>query len=252
MLWVFMAGCARADAPPATSAVEPRRLRVEVLETLPHDPEAFTQGLEWHTGIFLESTGLKGRSSVREVDAKTGAVRRKLDLDAAYFGEGLARVGDKLVQLTWQEGVAFEYDHFGFRETRRFTYDGEGWGLCYDGVDLVMSDGSAAIVFRDPATFAPRRRLAVRLRGQPLRYLNELECVGDTIYANVWMTDDIVAIDAKTGAVTAVIDASGLLTKAERARTDVLNGIARDPESGDFYITGKLWPKMFRVRFVPR
>jgi glutamine cyclotransferase len=242
----------RAEAGAATPAVAPRLLRVEVRETLPHDPTAFTQGLVWHSGRLLESTGLSGRSSLREVEPKTGKVRRRVDLERRYFGEGLARVGDRLFQLTWQDGVAFVYDHFTFTETARFAYEGEGWGLCYDGSDLVMSDGSSTLVFRDPATFEVRRSVTVRLRGQPLARVNELECVGGSVYANVWMTDEIVVIDAKDGTVTAVIDASGLLSPVERARADVLNGIAHDPKSGDFYITGKLWPKLFRVRFVPR
>ena len=241
---------AAAEAPAA--AVAPAQLRVEVLETLPHDPGAFTQGLVWHAGLLLESTGLPGRSSLREVEPNTGKVRRRVDLEEHFFGEGVALVGDRLIQLTWQHGVALVYDHFRFAETKRFTYEGEGWGLCWDGRDLVMSDGSSRLFFRDPETFALRRSVEVRLRGQPLARINELECVGGSVFANVWMTDEIVVIDAKDGTVTAVIDAAGLLTPVERARADVLNGIAHDPKSGDFYVTGKLWPKLFRVRFVPR
>ena len=237
---------------PTPAQAGPVTLRVEVLETLPHDPQAFTQGLVWHAGRLLESTGLKGRSSLREVEPKSGKVLRRFDLDGRYFGEGLARVGDRLVQLTWQSGEALVYDHFSFAEIQRHRYEGEGWGLCYDGRELVMSDGSSALAFRDPETFEVRRSVTVRLRGQPVARLNELECVGDVVYANVWMTDDIVVVDAASGEVTAVIDAGGLLDSAERARADVLNGIAHDPESGDFYLTGKLWPKTFRVRFVPR
>jgi len=242
----------RAEAGAATPAISPRLLRVEVLETLPHDPMAFTQGLVWHAGLLLESTGLQGRSSLREVEPKTGKVRRRVDLEERFFGEGLALAGDRLIQLTWQHGVALVYDHFRFAETKRFTYESEGWGLCWDGRDLVMSDGSSRLFFRDPETFEVRRSVEVRLRGQPLARINELECVGGSVYANVWMKDEIVVIDAKDGTVTAVIDAAGLLTPVERARADVLNGIAHDPASGDFYVTGKLWPKLFRVRFVPR
>lgn len=230
----------------------PQALRVEVVATYPHDPEAFTQGLLWHDGVLYESTGLNGRSSVREVDLTSGAVRRQHDLAQEFFGEGLALVGEQLVQLTWQHGVAFVYDRAGFRELRRLSYTGEGWGLSFDGTHLVMSDGSSNLFRRDPTTFAVQSTLPVRLRGSAVPRLNELEVVGATIYANVWLTDRILAIDAATGEVTAEIDASGLLTAAERARADVLNGIAHDPTTGDFLITGKLWPKLFRVRFVPR
>jgi len=255
-VWLVACGSggvqADSPAPTATTAATPvERLRVEVLEVLPHDPGAFTQGLLWHRGSLFESTGLNGRSSLREVEPKSGIVQRKVDLDRQYFGEGLARVGERLVQLTWREGVAFVYDAFSFAEVERFRYDGEGWGLCYNGSDLVMSDGSSQLTFRDPETFTVRRRLEVRRDGQPVNRLNELECVGDRIYANIWVSDEIVVIDAASGKVTAVIDASGLLSAMERRGVDVLNGIAHDAESGDFYITGKLWPKMFRVRFVP-
>lgn len=242
--------CGSNDSHAETPASE--RLRVEVLEVLPHDATAFTQGLVWDRGLFLESTGLNGRSSLREVEPKTGVVRRRVDLDARYFGEGLAKVGDRLIQLTWQSGVAFVYDAFRFAETARFSYDGEGWGLCFDGRALVMSDGSDRLTFRDPETFAVQRTLAVRRDGRPVRRLNELECVGDAVYANIFMSEEIVVIDREAGTVTAAIDASGLLSAEERAAADVLNGIAHDPATGDFYLTGKLWPKMFRVRFVPR
>lgn len=230
----------------------PTRLRVEILEVLPHDPAAFTQGLLWDRGLLLESTGLEGRSSLREVEPRTGTVRRRVDLDARYFGEGLAKVGDRLIQLTWQSGVAFVYDAFSFREIDRFRYEGEGWGLCYDGRTLAMSDGSDQLTFRDPKTFAVLRTVKVRRGGRPQPQLNELECVGDAIYANIFLSDEIVVIDRESGTVTGVIDAAGLLSASERAAADVLNGIAHDASTGDFYITGKLWPKLFRVRFVER
>jgi len=249
---------ATAGTPPAAGIVLPTpvalplALRAEVIDAMPHDPRAFTQGLLWHSGLLLESTGLNGRSSLREVDPKSGQVRRRVDLAREYFGEGLALVEGRLFQLTWQNGVAFVYDLLSFSKVEHFEYAGEGWGLCYDGRDLVMSDGSSSLAFRDPGTFAVRRKLEVRRQGKPVSRLNELECVGDRIYANIWMTDEIVVIDPNSGAVTAAIDASGLLTPAERAASDVLNGIAYDEDRGDFLITGKLWPKVFRVRFVPR
>jgi glutamine cyclotransferase len=237
---------AAASAPDA-----PERLKVKVLSTRPHDPEAFTQGLVLQGGTLYESTGLYGKSSLREVDPKTGAVKRKVAVPAEYFAEGLALVGDRLLQITWKEEKALVYDRAGFKPAGEFRYDGEGWGLCSDGTRLVMSDGSDRLTFRDPKTFAVLSILNVTLAGKPANQLNELECVDGTIYANVWQTDDILRIDPRDGRVTAVVDASGLLTPEERGKTDVLNGIAWNPVTKTFLITGKLWPKMFEVQFVP-
>jgi glutamine cyclotransferase len=229
----------------------PEHLAVKVLSVRPHDPGAFTQGLLLHDGSLYESTGLKGRSTLREVDPQTGAVKRKVEMPAEYFAEGLALVGDRLIQLTWQNGKALLYDRADFKPAGELHYDGEGWGLCWDGTRLVMSDGSDRLTFRDPKTFATLSTLGVTVGGQPAYQLNELECVDGAVYANVWQTDDILRIDPKNGRVTAVIDASGLLTREERLKTDVLNGIAWDPAAKSFLITGKLWPKLFEVRFVP-
>lgn len=237
---------------PTTGPVA-QRLRVEVLATYPHDPTAFTQGLELHAGMLYESTGLYGRSSLRQVDLLTGVVFRRLDLPANQFGEGLTRVANRLVQLTWHEHVALIYDLATFAKTGEFAYGAEGWGLCFDGTRLVMSDGSDRLFLRDPETFAASGEIAVKLDGGPPGPLNELECVGGSVYANVWLTDRIVEIDQQTGCVRAVIDASDLLSAAERAalgRGAILNGIAYDAETKTFLVTGKLWPKLFRVRFV--
>jgi glutaminyl-peptide cyclotransferase len=226
--------------------------RPVVMETLPHDPEAFTQGLVWDDGVFLESTGRYGRSDLREVDARSGEVIRSRPLAANEFGEGLAQVGDRLIQLTYREGVAHVYDRETFEVVGRFRYDGEGWGLCYDGEDLWMSDGSATLTRRDPETFAVRGRLDVTRSGSPLRRLNELACVGDEIYANVWTTTDIVRIGTADGRVRAVIDASALVPDDARVRADpdaVLNGIAYDAALDRFFLTGKLWDVMYVVRF---
>ncbi|HET9211969.1 MAG TPA: glutaminyl-peptide cyclotransferase [Thermoanaerobaculia bacterium] len=229
----------------------PERLKVKVLSTRPHDPGAFTQGLVLDGDTLFESTGLNGKSSLREVDPQTGKVKRRLDIPYEYFAEGLALAGDRLIQLTWREEKAFVYTRADFKEVGEFRYDGEGWGLCYDGTRLVMSDGSDRLTFRDPKTFAVQSILSVTLSGQPARELNELECVDGLVYANVWQTDEILRIDPRDGRVTGVIDASGLLTPEERQKTDVLNGIAWNPKTKTFLITGKLWPKMFEVQFVP-
>lgn len=224
-------------------------VRPEVVRTLPHDPAAFTQGLLFHEGRFLESTGLRGRSSLRLVVPETGAVERRVDVASDKFGEGLALVGSELIQLTWQEHVALRYD-LDFAPRGTFEYEGEGWGLCYDGARLVMSDGSSKLTFRDPRTFAVTGEITVTSDGAPVRNLNELECVGSLVYANVWQTDTIVRIDTASGRVLTRIDASGLLSASEAARADVLNGIAFDEKSGHFFLTGKLWPKLFEVRFA--
>jgi len=230
----------------------PERLRIDVLAIHPHDPQAYTQGLVWHGGELYESDGLYGRSSLRRVDPTTGAVKRKIDLESRIFAEGLALVGERLVQLTWREGLAPVYDRATFKRLAEFHYDGEGWGLCYDGRRLVMSDGSDRLFFRDPRTFAVLGSVAVTRDGVPVPQLNELECVGGAVWANVWQTDDILRIDPASGRVTGVAEATGLLTPEDRAAgAEVLNGIAYDPKTGRFWITGKLWPKMFEVRFAP-
>lgn len=240
------------DVPAAAPLREPERLRVQILSTRSHDPRAFTQGLVWHEGKLYESTGNYGSSSLREVDPKTGEVRRFLPVPQQYFAEGLARVDDRLIQLTWQEGVALVYNLATFEESGQLPYSGEGWGLCHDGRRLVMSDGSDRLTFRDPATFEIQGGVNVTAAGQPVFSLNELECVDGAVWANIWQTEEIVRIDPATGQVTAVVDASGLLTPQERQTVDVLNGIAWVPETKTFLITGKYWPKMFEVAFQPQ
>lgn len=230
---------------------KPEQLRVKVLSTRLHDPAAYTQGLELYGERLFESTGLYRESSLREVDQHSGAVLRRKDLDLDLFGEGLTRVGDRLIQLTWKEEVAPVYDLESFDELELFGYRGEGWGLCYDGQRLVMSDGSTYLTFHDPETFDAQGEVTVTRAGQPQNNLNELECVGDAVYANIYLTTEIAKIDARTGVISAVIDASGLLSPEEARLAEVLNGIAYDARTGHFLITGKRWPKLFEVIFVP-
>jgi glutaminyl-peptide cyclotransferase len=227
------------------------RLRVEVLNTYPHDPSAFTQGLVWRDAQLYESTGLYAQSTLRRVSIDTGDVLQQAVLEPRVFAEGLADVGDRLIQLTWREGIAPVYDIASFQRQKDFTYQGEGWGLCYDGVRLVMSDGSSRLTFRDPDSFAVIGGVDVTAEGRPIAQLNELECVGDRVYSNVWQTETILRIDPASGQVDAMIDAAGLLSPSERQGADVLNGIAYDPTDGTFLITGKHWPKLFRAQFVP-
>lgn len=259
-----VASCAIALALTATACRSTPRVDVaaltgplvpSVIETYPHDPTAFTQGLLLNDGALFESTGLEGQSTLREVELATGKVLRKHDLPADVFAEGLALVDDRLIQISWQEQRAFVYDADTFAPEDGFTYAGEGWGLCHDGKRLVMSDGSDRLTFRDPATFDPLGDVGVTRDGQPVTMLNELECVGGRVYANVWQTNEIVVIDPADGRVTATVDAGALWEQlADRDASlpiDVLNGIAFDPADGTFLVTGKLWPKVFRVRFVP-
>ena len=235
-----------AAPPDRFSITTPKAMRVKVHRELRHDRRAFTQGLEVHNGAVYESTGQYGESSFRRIDLKTGIVQQAR-LPDDLFAEGLTRVGREWFQLTWRSGIAIVYDD-KLKEKRRLRYTGEGWGLCYNGRDLVMSNGSAMLFVRDAETFKLKIQLAVKKAGKPAKYLNELECVGTKIYANVWQSDEILRIDAKTGTVEAVIDASMLLSERDTRKSDVLNGIAH-LRDGRFLITGKYWPKMFEVSF---
>jgi len=227
------------------------RLPWQVVSTSPHDTAAWTEGLLVDPiGDVYESTGLVGQSTIRQVDRSTGSVIRKADLPPTLYGEGLALVGDHFIQLTWKDGVALVWDAATLTQTGSFQYTGEGWGLCYDGARLVMSDGSPTLTFRDPATFEITGTLDVTVHGQPVYQLNELECVDGSVWANVWETPWIVRIDALTGAVTGALDTTGIITP-DPSVTDagaVLNGIAYDPAKGTFLLTGKRWPSMFEVR----
>lgn len=244
------------EAPSPTSAPlpAPERLTVRVVARYPHDREAFTQGLLWHDGKLYESTGLYGRSSIRRVDLQTGRVEAQSPLARTLFGEGLTLVGDDLIQLTWQEGRALRWTRSSLVAAGESTYEGEGWGLVFDGQHLIQTDGSARLTFRDPKTFAVAATREVTDRGQPVALLNELELADGALYANLWTTDEIVRIDPATGRVTARIDATPLreeLMGQGIADDAVLNGIAWRPETRTFLLTGKLWPTLFEVQLVP-
>lgn len=237
----------------AVATQPPERLRTKVLETLPHDRTAFTQGLEISDKTLYEGTGMEGRSSVRAIDVESGKERRRADLPDDVFGEGITVTDSTLWQLTWQNGVAYQRDPKTLKVRDEVSYEGEGWGICHEPERdrLVMSDGSDRLTFRDPETFEPTGDVRVRSGDTPVRDLNELECVDGEVYANVWQTEKIVRIDPADGRVTAEIDASGLLEPAEAEQADVLNGIAAVDGGEAFFVTGKLWPKLFRVQFVP-
>jgi glutaminyl-peptide cyclotransferase len=246
-----LAAVAAGPAPPPTAdpGIAPaRQLRWEVVGTYPHDPGAFLQGLVWHDGGFFESTGLLGRSTLRRVAFPSGRVLQRVSLPPDVFGEGLARVGNRLIQLTWRSGRAFVYDLKTLRVLEEFRYEGEGWGLAFDGTSLVQSDGSAVLTYRDPQRFTPTRRLTVTWNGRPLPHLNELEVVEGEVWANVWYTDYIVRIDPASGRVSAFLDLAGLLPPGQRHRDAVLNGIAYDPAARRLFVSGKLWPSIFEIR----
>ena len=218
----------------------------------PHDTSAFTQGLLWFDGLVYESTGLRGESVLRVVDLPTGRVLQETAADPRHFGEGLALVGDQLIWLTWQAGTAGVYHWDTLEQTGSFAYIGEGWGLCHDGDRLVMSDGSNTLTFRHATTFEVMGTVPVtRADGSPVNRLNELECIGEDVWANVWLTDRIVVIDPDNGAVIAEADMAGIISPhpALTDSNDVLNGIAYRPDTGTFLITGKRWPTIFEVRF---
>ena len=232
---------------PAPAALE--HLKVRVHRTLPHDTEAFTQGLLWWNGKLYESVGQRGKSELRRLNPETGAVEKRAAIPVFFFAEGLALAGERLVMLTWQAERAFVFQRDSFAKLGTLPYSGEGWGLCHDGGRFVMSDGSSELTFRHSTTFGVVGEVVAMLEDAPLAGLNELECVGDAVYANVWQHDFIVRIDLASGRVTQRIDAAGLLDAAAARQADVLNGIAYAPQSDRFYITGKRWPTLFEVTF---
>lgn len=246
-----------ANTTPSTTSVPVERLRVKVLASFPHDTTAFTEGLVFDSRDDLyESTGEYGRSTIRRVEPTTGAVLSSVALEPDEFGEGIAMgTGRSLVQLTWKERRSIDWNLDTLERGRTVSYEGEGWGLTSDADNarFVMSNGSSTLTFRDINSFAVLGTVQVELDGVPLSELNELEEVGEVVWANVWQTDEIVRIDPVTGHVTAVVDASGLLDATRSEAADVLNGVAHRPGDPDdvLWITGKRWPTMFQVQLVP-
>lgn len=225
-----------------------------IIRTYPHDPEAFTQGLFFLNGALYESTGLKGRSSLRKVDLETGDVVQKYDLPADIFGEGATNWKRRIVQITWRSQVGFVYDLESFRQKKKFTYPGEGWGITQDGRRLIMSDGTSTLRFLDPNSLKETGRVNVSYRGKPITRLNELEYVNGEIFANLWLSDFIVRIDPATGNIVGVVDMRGLrdTMNVPGTKPDVLNGIAYDAENDRLFVTGKLWPSLFEIKLIKR
>ena len=255
LLLLLPAACGRT-APPAAPAPAPGPAPVwgfRVVASHPHDPRAFTQGLLFHQGRLFESTGLQGRSSVREVMLETGVVLRRRDVSPELFAEGLALLSGRLYQLTWKSQRGLLYDAATLAPAGEFHYAGEGWGLTHDGRSLIQSNGSSTLRFLDPLTFAVQRTVTVRDAGREVADLNELEYVRGEVWANVWLTDRIVRIDPASGRVTGWVDLTGLpLPEHRTGEEDVLNGIAYDPGSDRLFVTGKLFSRVYEIHVTPR
>jgi glutaminyl-peptide cyclotransferase len=251
--WLAVAAVVMLTLGSAVAYSQPQTVPVVtpvVLAEIPHDPGAFTQGLELDSTSLYEGTGLVGRSEMRELDPATGAVRRAVPVPNNYFGEGITVVGDRIWQLTYRDGVAVQWDKATLTPLREVPLNSEGWGLCRDGDRLISSDGTDRLHFRDGVNLTETGAVAVTRDGQPLTGLNELECVDGQVWANVWPTNTIARIDPATGMVNVIVDASKLWPGGQPANAQVLNGIAHI-DGEDFLLTGKFWPSTFRVRVNP-
>ena len=244
-LLVFLTACA------ASPQTQPQQLNVTVIDTVALPPDTFTQGLEVDVnGNLLIGTGLNGSSRLLRLKPSELSPAQEIALQDSYFGEGITQTDAGIWQLTWKSGTAFLRDAETFEEIDRATYDGEGWGLCNAGSTLIMSDGTAKLRHLDPVSFEEvQSRTKVTLNGSAVDKLNELECVDGAVYANVWMSDNILKIDPASGIVTAVIDTANLNRVASANPDAVLNGIAHIPDTDEFWVTGKLWDTLYRVRF---
>lgn len=235
---------------PGSSGVEPSITNYDwrVVRILPHDPDAFTQGLIFRDGFFYESTGRRGKSSLRKIRPATGEILQQRQVDPEYFAEGLTDWDDRLIQLTLSSGTGFVYDLQTLERTGEFHFTGEGWGLTNNGDRLIMSDGSSVLRFLDPETFEETGQLNVTENGEPVTDLNELEMIGGKIFANVLFSNQIVEIDPENGMVTGRIDLQKLVEKVEyESSVNVLNGIAYDAGNDRIFITGKLWPDLYEI-----
>jgi glutaminyl-peptide cyclotransferase len=238
----------------AESAINPAYYDYRIVNAYPHDETAFTQGLFFDSGVLVESTGKQGQSSIRKVNLETGEILERTNLPDKFFGEGIALADNQIVSLTWRAQKGFVFDRQSLSLIKNFSYDGEGWGITHDGAHFIMSDGTSTLRLLDTDTLKVTATLDVTFRGKPLTRLNELEWIDGEIFANIWQTNAIVRIDPNSGAVTGVIDLRGLLPKEDftPGQTDVLNGIAYDPEAKRLFVTGKNWPKLFEIELVER
>ena len=262
LLISLLAGITACSPPPPAStqtfsSVSPSPLQpsptstYRIVNVYPHDPGAFTEGLDFDRGQLFEGTGLEGQSSVRQVELETGRVIRQYNLPAQYFGEGITVLGDNIYQLTYQSHSGFVYSRNSFALERDFSYNTEGWGLTQDGKRLIMSDGTANLYFLDPQSLKVTGSLAVSDKGIPVDQINELEYIKGFVYANIWTTNRIAIIGLTDGKVAGWLDLTGLLqTQKYSGRVDVLNGIAWDSETDRLFVTGKWWPYLFEIKLV--
>ena len=256
---LIIAGCNThndkpADNPDDTNPVSdnrPAAMAYTITNSYPHNPQSFTEGLEWHDSVLYEGTGLEKHSRLAVVSLKTGTDIKSVKLDDQYFGEGITVLNGKIYELTWQSGKAFVYDAKTFKKIKEFTYEGEGWGMTNNGKEIIMSNGSSKIVYRNPETFAITKTIDVTNDTGAVNYINELELVDGFIYANIWETKYIIKINPESGKVVSVADFTGIQEQygINPQQVDVLNGIAYDKAEKRFFITGKYWPKVFEVKF---
>jgi len=224
-------------------------LRIKLLYSYPHDHLAFTQGLQWHEGIMYESTGLKNKSSLRKIDISSGKVLMKLDVPYPYFAEGITIFKDRIYQLTWKSEKCFVYEKNTFEKVHEFSYTGQGWGLTNDSNHLIMSDGTEKLFFLDPETFTIIRIIEVHINNKKINNINELEYINGEIFANIYRTNTIARINPLNGNITGIINLTPLYEKINPfSFIDVPNGIAYNPETKEIYLTGKCWPRIFKIK----
>lgn len=225
----------------------------KIVAEFPHSTSSYTEGFFYRDGPFYEGTGLKGSSAVLVIEPETGKVLQSRSLPDQYFGEGIIDWGSNIYEWTWQSHICFVYDRFSLRPAGRFTYSGEGWGMTRTSKEIITSDGTATLRFRDPKTFQEIRHIVVKDNGSPVEELNELEYVKGEIYANIWHSDRIVRISPKDGHILGWIDLTGLMPASRRVNGEsVLNGIAYDAQHDRLFVTGKQWPTVFEIRIVPK
>ncbi|HSY72809.1 MAG TPA: glutaminyl-peptide cyclotransferase [Alloacidobacterium sp.] len=251
LLYCFAGTLAVAVALQSADCVAAPVSGYKVIAKYPHSTESYTEGFFYRDGVFYEGTGLKGHSAVLAIQPETGKPIQRLDLPSQYFGEGIVDWGPDIYEWTWQSHLCFVYDRFSLRLVKQFTYTGEGWGMTRTAKEIITSDGTAILRFRDPATFKETRHIVVKDGAKTIDQLNELEFVKGEIYANIWHSDRIARISPRDGHVIGWIDLSGLLPEAQKANDEsVLNGIAYDAQHDRLFVTGKQWPTIFEIKIV--
>ena len=259
VLFCVLCVCVLCALPVSAAMAQPMAVNTEpvplygyrIVESLPHNNRYFTQGLLIHDGELYEGTGRHGESALLHLNKADGSVIKSRSLASRYFGEGIAIANNRIFQLTWRENMVFVYDLDTFEPQTSHYWPREGWGLTYDGEQLILSDGSDQLYFIDPETFQSVRQVPVRIQGRPVHQLNELEYIDGEVWANVWMSQQIVRINPQTGQVTGVVDLTGLVNQTQTGGSEaVLNGIAWNPDTRQLYVTGKLWSHIFHIELV--